>query len=101
MITSQANGNIGNSPVTLIASGNPNSRLVKGIIVSNLDTINHTLHLEVGSTLVKVILHPDDSLHFNSTVALGLDNLVGYVDEAIVTNDLQYVVTYLDENETV
>ena len=101
MITAKASGTLTDSPTTMIASGGSNSRLVKGINIVNLDTINHVLHLEVGVTLLKVNLLVGDSLHFNTTVALGGDNLVGYVDEAISTTSLSFVLSYLDENETV
>ena len=101
MITNKASGSLTAVPTTMVASGGLYSRLVKNITVTNLDNISHILHLEVGVTLTKVLLFAGDSLHFNSTTALGADNLVGYVEEAIVGTSPTYVVSYLDENETV
>jgi len=101
MITFKNSGSLTNSPTTMVTTGGIYSRLVKNIIVTNLDTISHIIHLEVGVTLTKVNLFAGDSLHFNSTTALGADDLVGYVEEVVVGTGPTYVVSYLVENETV
>jgi len=102
-ITSGTSGTLDNNPAIIVNTISPDSRLVKSIIVTNLDTIDHVLHLNLGyaNTIVKVKLSAGDCFYFNSVIALAADNLVGYVEEAISVNNLSYVTTYLDESETV
>lgn len=100
-ITGKTSGILINTPATMVASASPTSRLVKDIVINNLDTISHNLTITVGVTIVKMLLKPGDNLHFGSTIVLGSDNLVGSVGEAIITTNPTFNISYLDEAETV
>jgi hypothetical protein len=100
-ITSRTNGELTDSPTTMVTNIDPNSRLVKTIVVTNLDDITHILHLEIGFTIIKIQLESGNSLHMSETHALGNNDLSGYVEEAISSANLAFSCTYLDENETV
>jgi hypothetical protein len=100
-ITSRTNGELTGIPTVMVANADPTSRLVKTIVVTNLDDIAHILHLEIGYTIVKTQLFSGDSLHVSETHALGNNDLSGYVEEAISTANLAFSCTYLDEAETV
>jgi len=100
-ITGRASGEITNTPSTMVASATPTSRIVRGLIVTNRDSISHNFTITCGNILVELFLRSGDNLHYNSPIGLGSNNLTGQLGEAVSTTNPSFVLSYLDEAETV
>ena len=100
-ITNKSSGTLSASPTTLAASVSPTNRLVKGIIIVNNDSVQHTVSVTCGEKFIQILLYPGDSMHHTTTVALGSNNLTAVLSEAVVGTNPTYVVSWLDEAETV
>jgi hypothetical protein len=100
-ITGRNSGEITNSPATMVASATPTSRIVKGIIITNRDTIEHNFTVTCGHILIELLLKAGDNLHYNNPIAIGANNLTAVLGEAVVTTNPSFVCSWLDEAETV
>jgi hypothetical protein len=100
-ITGKVSGDITNITSTLVQTATPSSRIIRGMIITNLDTIDHIVNLTCGHQILRMQLKVGESYHSNTPVALGTDNLIGYTDDAPSTSYVKYFITYLDEAETV
>ena len=100
-ITGKNSGTLSASPSTLAASVSPTNRLVKGIIIVNNDSVQHNVAVSCGEKFIQIMLYPGDSMHHTTTVALGSNNLTAVLSEAVVGTSPTYVVSWLDEAETV
>ena len=100
-ITGRNSGTIGTSPTIMAASISPTSRLVKGIIVVNKDSIAHNFTVTCGEVFIKLLLRSGDNLHYNTTTVLTSNDLTAYIGEAVSTVSPTFIVSWLDESETV
>ena len=95
-------GNFNNtSYVTIAQGGSSGTILIKNLVINNLDTVSHTIQIElfkssVAYRMFKITLAPDDSLVQDILLALVSSSYTfrAKMLEAATTTQPQFVVTW-------